>query len=131
MDVENMWFKQNGTTCWTAWWTIELLHELFPCCIISHFSVQNWLLKWCNLMPLVCFLWGIRSLMFMTKRPWPDIPQKRKLSVMSTKFSQICPKWFTENFNKRVLMCRQSHESHLFHMLLPYKIILFILPINK
>jgi hypothetical protein len=36
MDMEDMWFQQDGATCHTVRETTELLHEKFPGCVSSH-----------------------------------------------------------------------------------------------
>ncbi|EFN78033.1 hypothetical protein EAI_06421, partial [Harpegnathos saltator] len=40
MDVDDMWFQQDGATCHTARETIQLLHESFPGRVISRFGDQ-------------------------------------------------------------------------------------------
>ena len=56
--MANMWFQQDDVTCHTANETIQLLHETFPGCVLSHFDDQNWLPRSCDLIPLDFFLWG-------------------------------------------------------------------------
>ena len=38
MNVNNMWFQQDGAICHTTRETIQLLHESFPDHVISHFG---------------------------------------------------------------------------------------------
>jgi hypothetical protein len=42
MDVESMWFQQDGATCHTVGETMELLRETFPGRVISHNDDRNW-----------------------------------------------------------------------------------------
>jgi hypothetical protein len=42
MDMEDMWFQQDGTTCHTARETTELLREKFPGHVISCNGDQTW-----------------------------------------------------------------------------------------
>ena len=57
MDVDDMWFQQDGATCHTARKTIQLLHESFPGRVISRFGDQNWPPRSSDLTPLDFFLW--------------------------------------------------------------------------
>lgn len=41
MDVDDMWFQQDGATYHTARKTIKLLHESFSDRVISHFGNHN------------------------------------------------------------------------------------------
>ncbi|EFN79402.1 hypothetical protein EAI_09473, partial [Harpegnathos saltator] len=58
MDVDDMWFQQDGATCRTARETIQLLHESFPGPVISRFGDQIRPPRSCDLTPLDLFLWG-------------------------------------------------------------------------
>ncbi len=58
MDVDNMWFQQDGATFHTTIATMALLHEKFPGRIISRNSDVNWPPRSCDLTPLDFFLWG-------------------------------------------------------------------------
>ena len=42
IDVEDMWFQQDGATCHTVRETIQLLHTKFPGSVISRFGDQHW-----------------------------------------------------------------------------------------
>lgn len=58
MDVQNMWFQQDGAPCHTATETIDLLRERFGNRIISRRGNINWPPRSCDLTPLDYFLWG-------------------------------------------------------------------------
>ncbi|CAK9804715.1 hypothetical protein ANTQUA_LOCUS4205 [Anthophora quadrimaculata] len=57
MNVDDMWFQQNGATCHTTRETIQLLHEPFPGRVISRFGDQN-MPRSCDLTSLDFFLWS-------------------------------------------------------------------------
>lgn len=38
MDVNGMWFQKDSVTCNTARETIQVLREIFPGFVISHFD---------------------------------------------------------------------------------------------
>lgn len=42
MDMDDMWFQQDGATCRTTRETIQLLRESFPSRVIFRFGEQNW-----------------------------------------------------------------------------------------
>lgn len=56
MDLNSMWFQQDGATCHTARETVELLHESFPGRVISRFGDRHWPPRSCDLTPLDFFL---------------------------------------------------------------------------
>lgn len=58
MDLDDVYFQQDGATCHTSRETIELLHEKFPGRVISRNGDVNWPSRSCDLTPLDFFLWG-------------------------------------------------------------------------
>ena len=58
MDLENMWFQQDGATSHTAAESRELLQEKFPGRVISKKADVEWPPRSCDLTPLDFFLWG-------------------------------------------------------------------------
>ena len=58
MDVDDVYFQQEGAMCHTSGETIGLLRENFPGLVISRNGGYNWPPKSCDLTPLDFFLWG-------------------------------------------------------------------------
>ena len=58
IDLDNVYFQQDGATCHTSNETIALLREKFPDRVISRRSDQNWPPRSCDLIPCDFFLWG-------------------------------------------------------------------------
>ena len=58
MDVDDVYFQQDGTTWHTSGETIGLLHEKFPGRVISRNGDYNWPPRSCDLTPLDFFIWG-------------------------------------------------------------------------
>ena len=56
MDVDDVYFKQDGATCHTSGETIGFLREKFPGLVISRNGDYNWPLRSCDLTPLDFFL---------------------------------------------------------------------------
>jgi hypothetical protein len=68
MDMEGMWFQQDGATCHTAGKTMELLREKFPGRVISRNGDWNWPPRSCDLSPCDFFLWGfVKSCVYANK----------------------------------------------------------------
>ncbi|XP_075163253.1 uncharacterized protein LOC142235887 [Haematobia irritans] len=58
MDVDDMWFQQDGATCHTANETMALLRNKLNGRVISRNDDVNWPPRSCDLTPLDFFLWG-------------------------------------------------------------------------
>ncbi|XP_073831485.1 uncharacterized protein [Musca autumnalis] len=68
MNVDELWFQQDGATCHTAHVTIDLLKETFDELIISRNGPVNWPPRSCDLTPLDYFLWRyVKSLVYANK----------------------------------------------------------------
>ncbi|GFT05669.1 uncharacterized protein TNCV_1045271 [Trichonephila clavipes] len=59
-DVQELWFQQDGGTCYTALATIDLLKGTFDDRLISRFGPVTWRLRSCDLTPLDYFLWDYK-----------------------------------------------------------------------
>lgn len=70
VDVEDVWFQQDDTTCHSACETPELLREKLPGHVISRNGDQNWPLRSCDLTLCYSFLWG-----FVKSRVCANKPQ--------------------------------------------------------
>ncbi|GFS96179.1 uncharacterized protein TNCV_1141501 [Trichonephila clavipes] len=67
-DVLELWFQQDGATCYTARATIDLLKDTLGDRLISRFGPVNWPPRSCDLTPLDYFLWGyVKSLVYADK----------------------------------------------------------------
>lgn len=70
MDMEDMWFQQDGATSHTARETIALLQEKFPSHVISRNGDQNWPPWSCDLTACDFCLWG-----FLKSRVYVNNPE--------------------------------------------------------
>ncbi|GFT34925.1 DUF4817 domain-containing protein [Trichonephila clavipes] len=67
-DVQELWFQQDSATCHTARATIDLLKDTFDDRLISRFGPVNRPPRFCDLTPLVHFLWSyVKSLVYADK----------------------------------------------------------------
>ncbi|GFY43575.1 putative DD41D transposase [Trichonephila inaurata madagascariensis] len=68
MDLDSMWFQQDGTTSHTAHGTIDLLKNKFDERVISRNGPVDWPPRSCDLTPLDFFLWDyVKSLVYVNK----------------------------------------------------------------
>jgi hypothetical protein len=69
MDMEGMWFQQDGAPCHTASETMELLREKFLGLVISRNGDQNWPPRLCDLSACDFFLWGFVKFRVYANKP--------------------------------------------------------------
>lgn len=69
MDLDGIWFQQNGATCHTSNDTINILKERFEGMVISRRGDVNWPQRSCDLTPLNFFLWGYLKSQVYTNKP--------------------------------------------------------------
>ena len=99
MDVDDVYFRQNGATCHTSCETFGLLREKFPGRVISQYGDYNWPPRSCDLTPLDFFLWG-----YVKDRVYAHAPQsiqepKEKICAL---IDEIKPHMY-ENVIKNVI----------------------------
>ncbi len=79
VDLDKIWFLQNGATCHTARATTELLRKKFGDSIILRNCDIEWPPRSCDLTPLDYFLWGyLKSLVLSNK---PDSLQALEVNI--------------------------------------------------
>lgn len=113
IDIEEMWFQQDGATCHTANATLNLLKDKFGDWIISRRGFVNWPPRSCDLTPLDYFLWG-----YVKEQVYADNPQT--LDHLEANIRQaiagIQPQMLNRvirNWSDRVCHCKQSRGGHL------------------
>lgn len=113
LDLDDMWFQQDGATCHTAHETIDLLEEQFPDRIISRNSDVNWPPRSCDLTPCDFFLWGFVKSQVYANKPQTIPELKAEIQrVIGEIEPQLCEN-VIENFMKRTRVCRLSHGGHM------------------
>jgi transposase len=113
MDVEEMWFQQDGATCHTANATMALLNEQFPGRMISRNSEVNWPPRSCDLTPLDFFLWGYLKSKVYANHPTTIQELKDEIIRQIREINNHICRNVIENFDHRVDVCHQSHGGHL------------------
>ena len=113
IDIDDMWFQQDGATCHTADATVTLLHEKFPDRVISRKGDVNWPPRSCDLTPLDFFLWGHVKGEVYKNNPQSIYELKQEIvRVIGEVEPQLCEN-VIENFDKRVATCKKSRGGHL------------------
>ena len=73
IDINDMWFQQDGATSHTARVTIDLLRGKFGECVISRNGPVEWPPRSYDLTSLDFFLWGhIKPLVYANKPATSD-----------------------------------------------------------
>lgn len=113
LDLDAMWFQQDGATCHTAAETIDLLRTRFGHRIISRHTPRNWPPRSCDLTPLDFFLWGyLKSLVFANN---PTTIEQLKENI-TREIQAIQPDMLARvmrNWTHRIRVCRASRGGHL------------------
>lgn len=120
IDVDDVYFQQDGATCHTSNDTIALLREKFPGRVISRRGDRNWPPRSCDLTPLDFFLWG-----YMKDKVYANNPQTIQdlkdgiREVIEDIQPQMC-ELVMENFMKRIWSCHRSRGGHLADIVFHY-----------
>ena len=69
LDINNMWFQQDGATSHTALVTIDLLKSKFGECVISRNGPVEWPSRLCDLTPYFCVLFIDKIVMSLLENP--------------------------------------------------------------
>ncbi len=113
MDLEDMWFQQDGATCHTASETMALLQSKFPGRIISRNSEVNWPPRSCDLTPLDYFLWGYVKGKVYANNPQTIQELKDNIRGVIREIEPHLCENVIENFDKRMAACKKSRGGHL------------------
>ncbi|CAF4951955.1 unnamed protein product [Pieris macdunnoughi] len=80
MDLDSMWFQQDGATNHTVHVTIDLMKNKFDERVISRNGPVDWPPRSCDLAPLDFFLWGYVN--------WKEQPFRPKCLAESRKIDR-------------------------------------------
>lgn len=113
IDLEGMWFQQDGATCHTANATLDLLRKEFGEKIISRNGPVNWPPRSCDLTPLDYFLWGyVKSLVYADKPANIDALEHNITRTIADISPQLLEK-VVGNWIDRMRFVRRSRGGHL------------------
>ena len=113
LQVDDLWFQQDGATCHTARETTQLLQQKFPGRLISNNGDLHWPPRSCDLSPCDFFLWGFLKSRVYANDP-RTVPQlKHEIRrVIGEIDSDLCQK-VIDNFVQRVRVCQECQGGHL------------------
>ncbi|CAK9811660.1 Transposable element Tc3 transposase [Anthophora quadrimaculata] len=113
MNVDDMWFQQDGATCHTSKETVALLTEMFNGHIISRGGDINWPPRSCDLTPLDFFLWGfLKSKVYANNPKTIDELKNNITAAINEVEFQLCEN-VMENWVKRIGLLKKSRGEHL------------------
>lgn len=117
MNLNDMWFQQDGATCHTANETMNLLASKFRGRILSRNGDANWPPRSCDLTPLDYFLWGYVKSKVYANNPQTihDLKENIRRTIHEIE-PQLCSD-VIENFDKRIFSCQRSRGGHLADMI--------------
>ncbi|GFX91257.1 putative LOC100569746 [Trichonephila clavipes] len=111
--MEELWFQQDGTTCYAARATIDLFKDTFGDGLISRFGPVNWPPRSCDLTPLDYFLWGyVKSLVYADKPQTLDHLEDNIRRVIADIRPQMLEK-VIENWTSRLDYIPGSHMQEI------------------
>ena len=113
MDLEDIFFQQDGATCHTAAETMQLLQTKFHGRVISRHGDVNWPPRSCDLTPLDFFLWGFLKGKVYANNPQTIPELKEEIGRTIKEISpQMCQN-VIQKFDKRFNVCKHGRSGHL------------------
>lgn len=113
MDIEQLYFQQDGATSHTSHETIRLLREKFPGRVISRNGDINWPPRSCDLTPLDFFLWGYVKSKVYANNPVTIEALKNNIEAVINEIGPNLCENVMRNFLKRMTSCSRSRGGHL------------------
>ena len=113
IDLDEIWFQQDGATCHTANATIELLKTKFGEKIISRNGPVNWPQRSCDVTPLDYFLWGYaKSKVYADKPATIDALENNIMRTIRDISPEMLEK-VTQNWTSRIQFLKNSCGGHM------------------
>ena len=112
MNLEDMWFQQEGATSNAANVAINLLETKFGERVISRNGPVGWPPRSCDLKPLDYFLWGYIKSMVCANKPATIVELRtnieREIAAVS---ADLCLK-IVKNWVQRLDFCKRACGGH-------------------
>ena len=117
MNIENMWFQQDGATSHTAIHVLSWLHETFGENFISFKTEKNWPAHSPYLNPLDLFLWGYLKDKVYTPKPATLQDLKNAIRREIEKKTPEMGESVIDNFKKRLDVIIAQKGRHIDYMM--------------
>jgi hypothetical protein len=113
IDMQNLWFQQDGATCHNSRETINIIKEKFPGRLISLRGDQERPARSCDLTPSDFFMWSYaKSKVYANNRRTIQQLKAKILRIIADITPDICERVII-NFIERVNTCRLSGGGHM------------------
>lgn len=113
LNLNDVYFQQDGATCHTSHETIEMLQQKFPGRVISRFGDINYPPRSCDLTPLDFFLWGFVKDKVYYNAPETTATLKNNIREVIGEIKPELCKIVMGNFIKRISLCSKLRGGHL------------------
>ena len=112
-DIANIWFQQDGATCYTTGSILDVLRPVFEDRIISRRADVVWPPRSGNLTPLNYYLWGAVKYKCYACKPETIDSLKDNIREAIDEIWLHTIDNVLNNWTKRVAQCMASRGSHL------------------
>ena len=113
INIEDMWFQQDGATCHTARETINLLKESFGERLISRYGPVNWPPRSCDISPLDFFLWGYIKSRVYKNNPTTLEELEENIRTVIAEIQQDLLQKVCTNWTTRLQYVRINQGGHM------------------
>jgi transposase-like protein len=113
MELDNVWFQQDGATAHTARISMDFLREAFPGRLISLRGDVNWPARSPDLAPCDYFLWGYLKSLVYNDRPQTleDLQNNIRTEIANIPVNML--ERVDQNFRNRLNQCIDNGGRHL------------------
>ena len=113
LDIEHVWFQQDGATAHTARRSLAVLREMFPGHLISLRGDVGWPARLPDLSPCDFFLWGYLKEKVFRHRPRTLEDLKERIREEINAIPLEMTRRVMENFRERLHQCIANNGHHL------------------
>jgi len=113
MELDNVWFQQDGATAHTARTSMACLREAFPGRLISRYGDLNWPARSPDLTPCDYFLWGYLKSRVYNDRPRTLEDLKNRIRAETANILVDMLERVGQNFRIRLNQCIDNGGHHL------------------
>lgn len=113
MNLENVWFQQDGATAHTARASMAIVRQHFPGRLISMMGDLHWPARSPDLAPCDYFLWGYLKSLVYNNRPRTLVDLKNNIRDAVANIPVQMLERVVRNFRIRLAQCLENNGRHL------------------